>query len=67
MVAAVGHGPYALGYQTAFDSGKSALNLNKNNLALNYNTGDMVMHGSLADFKVRSILSVSYFQSDEFK
>ena len=55
----------ALGYQTAFDSGKSALN--KHNLALNYNTGDMVMHGSLADFKVRSIISVSSFQSDEFK
>jgi voltage-dependent anion channel protein 2 len=50
MSAAVGHGPYALGYQTAFDSGKSALT--KHNLALNYNAGDMVMHGSLADFKV---------------
>ena len=48
--AAVGHGPYALGYQTAFDTGKSALT--KHNLALNYNAGDMVMHGSLADFKV---------------
>ena len=53
MSAAVGHGPYALGYQTAFDSGKSALT--KHNIALNYNAGDMVMHGSLADFKVKSI------------
>ena len=50
MSAALGHGPYALGYQTAFDSGKSALT--KHNLALNYNAGDMVLHGSLADFKV---------------
>ena len=60
MSAAVGHGPYALGYQTAFDSGKSALT--KHNLALNYNAGDMVMHGSLADFKVRSISSISCVQ-----
>ena len=51
MSAAVSHGPYALGYQTAFDSGKSALT--NHNLALNYNAGDMMMHGSLADFKVR--------------
>ena len=65
MSAAVGHGPYALGYQTAFDSGKSALT--NHNLALNYNAGDMMMHGSLADFKVRSIISVSCVQSDEFK
>ena len=55
MSAAVGHGPYALGYQTDFDSSKYALN--KHNLALNYNTGD-VTHDSLADFKVRSITSV---------
>ena len=64
MSAAVGHGPYALGYQTDFDSSKYALN--KHNLALNYNTGD-VTHDSLADFKVRSITSLSSFQSDEFK
>merc|ERR1711997_35325 len=25
IAASLGHGPYALGYQTAFDSGKSAL------------------------------------------
>ena len=64
MSAAVGHGPCALGYQTDFDSSKYALN--KHNLALNYNTGD-VTHDSLADFKVRSITSLSSFQSDEFK
>ena len=64
MSAAVGHGPYALGYQTAFDSGKSALT--KHNLALNYNAGDMVMHGSLADFKVSSINSVSCVQVMNF-
>ena len=60
MSAAVGHGPYTLGYQTAFYSCKSALT--KHNLALNYNAGDMVMHGSLADFKVRSISSISCVQ-----
>ena len=67
MSAAVGHGPYALGYQTAFDTGKSALT--KHNLALNYNAGDMVMHGSLADFKVRLISNMRCFlyQDDEFK
>ena len=64
MSAAVGHGPYALGYQTDFDSSEYALN--KHNLALNYKTGD-VTHDSLADFKVRSITSVLSFQSDEFK
>ena len=64
MSAAVGHGPYALGYQTAFDSGKSALT--KHNLALNYNAGDMVMHGSLADFKVCSINSISCVQVMNF-
>ena len=59
MSAAVGHGAYyyALGYRTAFDSGKSTQN--KHNLALNYNTCDMVMHGFLADFKVRSCFSCS--------
>merc|ERR1719362_786401 len=50
LAASLGHGPYALGYQTAFDSGKSTLT--KHNLALNYNAGDMILHGSLADFKV---------------
>ena len=50
MSAAVGHGPYALGYQTAFDTGKSALT--KHNLALNYNAGDMILHANTSDFKV---------------
>merc|ERR1711879_1017286 len=47
--ASVGHGAYALGYQTAFDSGKSALT--KHNLALNYNAGDMILHATSSDFK----------------
>ena len=53
MAASLGHGPYALGYQTAFDSGKSALT--KHNLALNYNAGDMVLHANSSDFKVRTV------------
>ena len=74
--ASVGHGAYALGYQTAFDagkcnqkhqsqevplvgrlyleldtlSGKSALT--KHNLALAYNAGDMIIHGTANDSKV---------------
>ena len=51
IAASLGHGPYALGYQTAFDSGKSALT--KHNLALNYNAGDMIIHATSSDFKVR--------------
>ena len=51
LAASLGHGPYALGYQTAFDSGKSALT--KHNLALNYNAGDMILHATSSDFKVR--------------
>ena len=50
LAASLGHGPYALGYQTAFDSGKSALT--KHNLALNYNAGDMILHATSSDFKV---------------
>jgi len=50
LAASMGHGPYALGYQTAFDTGKSALT--KHNLALNYNAGDMILHCSSNDFKV---------------
>lgn len=49
MSAAVRSRPYALGYQTAFDTGKSALT--KHNLALN-NANDGHMHGSHIDFKV---------------
>merc|ERR1711910_221679 len=48
--ASVGHGAYALGYQTAFDAGKSALT--KHNLALAYNAGDMIIHGTATDSKV---------------
>ena len=61
LAASMGHGPYALGYQTAFDSGKSALT--KHNLALNYNAGDMILHCSSNDFKV-SFISIS--QRDKF-
>jgi len=50
MSSSVGHGPYALGYQTAFDSGKSALT--KHNLALAYNAGDMILHATATDSKV---------------
>jgi len=49
MSTSVGHGPYALGYQTAFDSGKSTLT--KHNLAIAYNAGDMVLHGTATDSK----------------
>merc|ERR1712223_1035559 len=49
VAASLGHGPYALGYQTAFDTGKSALT--KHNLALNYNAGDMILHATSSDFK----------------
>merc|ERR1712117_833230 len=50
MAASLGHGPYALGYQTAFDSSKSALT--KHNLAMNYAAGDMTLHCTSNDFKV---------------
>ena len=53
LAASVGHGPYALGYQTAFDSSKSALT--KHNLAFNYNAGDMTLNVSSNDFKVSFI------------
>jgi len=46
----LGHGPYALGYQTSFDSGKSALT--KHNVALAYNAGDMILHCNASDSKV---------------
>jgi len=48
--SSVGHGPYTLGYQTAFDAGKSALT--KHNLALAYASGDMVLHATATDAKV---------------
>lgn len=50
MSSTVGHGPYTLGYQAAFDTGKSALA--KQNLALSYSSGDMILHGTATDSKV---------------
>jgi len=50
VAASLGRGPYAVGYQTSFDSSKSALT--KQNLAANYNAGDMILHCSTNDFKV---------------
>jgi len=49
LSSTLGHGPYALGYQTAFDTGKSALT--KHNLALSYSAGDMVLHATATDTK----------------
>lgn len=49
MSTSVGHGPYALGYQTAFDTGKSTLT--KHNLALSYSSGDMILHATANDSK----------------
>ena len=53
IAASLGHGPYAVGYQTAFDSGKSGLT--KHNIAANYNAGDMILHCSTNDLKVSFI------------
>jgi len=50
IASTVGHGPYTLGYQTAFDTGKSALT--KHNLALAFASGDMIMHATASDAKV---------------
>ena len=64
--ASVGHGAYALGYQTAFDAGRNLLMsrssfnlgfsgksaLTKHNLAVAYNAGDMIIHGTANDSKV---------------
>lgn len=47
--ASVGQGAYSLGYNTSFDAGKSALT--KHNVALAYNAGDMVIHGTANDSK----------------
>merc|ERR1719431_981586 len=49
MSTTVGHGPYALGYQTAFDTGKSVLT--KHCLAVSFNSGDMILHGTANDSK----------------
>lgn len=48
--SSVGHGPWALGYQTSFDTGKSALT--KHNFALGYSTKEMVLHATANDSKV---------------
>jgi len=50
LSSSVGHGPYTLGYQTAFDSGKSTLT--KHNLALAYASKDMILHATATDAKV---------------
>jgi len=50
IASSIGQGPYALGYQTAFDTGKSTLT--KHNLALAYNAGDMILHATASDSKV---------------
>ena len=41
---------WLLGYQLAFDSGKSKLT--KNNFALGYTTGDFVIHTNVNDGQV---------------
>lgn len=48
--ATVGHQGWLLGYQMAFDSGKSKLT--KNNFALGYTTGDFVIHTNVNDGQV---------------
>jgi len=50
LSSSIGQGPYTLGYQTAFDFGKSSLT--KHNLALAYTTGDMIIHATAMDSKV---------------
>eukprot|EP00088_Acartia_fossae_P052099 TRINITY_DN5870_c0_g1_i1.p1 TRINITY_DN5870_c0_g1~~TRINITY_DN5870_c0_g1_i1.p1 ORF type:complete len:281 (-),score=104.40 TRINITY_DN5870_c0_g1_i1:1175-2017(-) len=48
--ASVGHGAFALGYNTCFDTAKSALT--KHNVALGYSTKEMVAHVTANDKKV---------------
>lgn len=50
LSTSIGQGPYTLGYQTAFDTGKSALT--KHNLALAYAKDDMILHATANDSKV---------------
>jgi len=50
LATSVGHGPYAVGYQTAFNTGESTLT--KHNLALAYNAGDLIIHATASDSKV---------------
>jgi len=49
MSTSLGHGAYAIGYQTAFDSTKSTLT--KHNIALSYSAGDMIIHATANDSK----------------
>ena len=46
---------WLLGYQLAFDSGKSKLT--KNNFALGYSTGDFVIHTNVNDGQVNKLLA----------
>jgi len=46
----LGHGKFSAGYQMSFDTGKSSLT--KNNFAVAYNAGDLILHGSINDGKL---------------
>lgn len=48
--SSVGHGPWALGYQTSIDTAKSAIT--KHNFAVGYATKEMVVHATANDSKV---------------
>jgi len=48
--AVFGYGPWALGYQAAFDTGKKALTAN--NFAVGYTTKEMIIHANGSDKKV---------------
>jgi len=48
--AVFGYGPWAFGYQTAFDTGKSTLSAN--NFAIGYTTKEMILHANGSDRKV---------------
>lgn len=50
LSSSVGHGPYALGYKTAFKTGDNTLA--NHNLALAYNAGDLIIHATASDSKV---------------
>jgi len=50
MSASVGHGPWALGCNTAFDTGSAKVL--KNNVAIGYATKEMVLHCTASDAKV---------------
>lgn len=50
LSTSVGHGPWALGYSTAFDTAKAAVL--KNHVALSYANSEMVLHATATDSKV---------------